>query len=131
MAALRKLPEKIDDLYSEPAILMAKEPTLLPCDLGFSVADGEDVRLLFSDGDLVLTFTDWREQQIEHRFPEALAFRWSYAPSHPTPRDDSTYVLEASEWLQGSADAEGVPSLGFRHYILCFNAEKVLEVVSR
>ena len=100
--------------------------------LGFSVADGEAVEVSFANGDLILRFTDWREQSVEHRFVEALAFRWSARPTVETPRDDETYEVLASSWLLDEVRSDGY-STGdeFIHYVLCFNASKVLEVISR
>lgn len=105
---------------------------LVPAKLGFSVADGESVELRFENGDLVLRFVDWREQSVEHRFVDALAFRWSARPSVAAPRDDETYELQESPWLlEEVRAADAGEASDFSHYVLCFNAEKVLEVVSR
>ncbi len=105
---------------------------VVPVQLGFSVADGESVGLSFSGGDLVLRFTDWREQRVEHRFVEALAFRWSARPSVETPRDDSTYEVTNSAWLRDEVHLDGYSTPEeFIHLVLCFNAEKVLEVIAR
>lgn len=105
---------------------------LVSAELGFQVADGEDVSLSFDAGDLVLRFKDWREQDIQHRFVEALAFRWASRPTLPTPRDDSTYEVRDSTWLREEMRHEGdTPSSDFAHRVLCFNASKVLEVISR
>lgn len=105
---------------------------LTPVDLGFSVADGEKVEVSFAGRDLVLRFVDWREQRVEHRFVETLAFRWSARPSVVTPRDDATYSVSGSTWLCDEVRLDGysVPD-EFSHYVLCFNAAKVLEVISR
>jgi hypothetical protein len=104
---------------------------VIPTNLGFSVADGEGVALSFTGGDLLLRFVDWRETPIEHRFEEALAFRWSSRPTIETPRDDETYEALESTWLQDEVRLEGYKPEEFVHYVLCFNAEKVLEVISR
>ncbi|MCC6521952.1 MAG: hypothetical protein IT373_04770 [Polyangiaceae bacterium] len=105
---------------------------LVPAQLGFSVADGESVALSFADGDLILRFIDWHEQEVEQRFTEVLAFRWSARPTIETPRDDVTYEVLNSLWLLDEVKAEGYPESGaFVHYVLCFNASKVLEVISR
>jgi hypothetical protein len=101
-------------------------------DLGFSVADGEAVTLSFEAGDLILRFKDWREQNIEHRFVEALAFRWAARPTVAAPRDDSTYEVRGSVWLLDELESEGYSgSEEFVHRVLRFNAAKVLEVISR
>jgi hypothetical protein len=103
-----------------------------PAELGFSVADGEGVEVSFSEGDLVLRFVDWRETKVEHRFVETLAFRWASQPTVETPRDDSTYEVRESSWLLDEVRLEGhLTPEDFVHHVLCFNAEKVLEVISR
>lgn len=104
---------------------------LVPAKLGFSVADGELVELRFENGDLVLRFVDWGEQNVEHRFVDALAFRWSARPSVPAPRDEETYEVEASPWLLDEVRKAGAEVREFAHHVLCFNADKVLEVISR
>jgi hypothetical protein len=104
---------------------------VIPANLGFSVADGEDVDVSFTGGDLLLRFMDWRETPIEHRFEEALAFRWSARPPMETPRDDETYEAVESPWLLDEVRLEGHTPEEFAHCVLCFNAAKVLEVISR
>src|SRR3954470_16302827 len=100
--------------------------------LGFPVGDGEGIELQFAGGDLLLRFTDWREQPVEHRFVEALAFRWSARSTVETPRDDATYQVLDSAWLADEVGLEGYSTAtDFAHYVLCFNAAKVLEVVCR
>lgn len=105
---------------------------VIPVELGFSVADGEQVDLSFSRAELVVRFIDWRENQVEHRFGETLAFRWSARPTIPMPREDSTFEVLESSWLADEVRLEGYAELEeFAHYVLCFNAEKILEVISR
>ena len=105
---------------------------VVPVELPFSVSDGEEVRLFFSDEDLILRFVDWRENRVECTFRETLAFRWSARPTAETPRDDSTYEVLESPWLLDEARLDGYSDPdGFAHYVLCFNASKVLEVLSR
>jgi hypothetical protein len=103
-----------------------------PADLDFAVADGERIEIAFADRDLVLRFVDWREEQVERRFPDTLAFRWSKRPTIETPRDDTAYEVLESLWLLDEIQNETPPSPGdFVHYVLCFNAAKVLELISR
>jgi hypothetical protein len=105
---------------------------IVPANLGFSVADGEHVEVTFANGDLLLRFVDWREQPVEARFTDALAFRWASRPSFETPRDDSTYEFLGSTWLDAEVRFEGLSYPGnFAHYVLCFNASKVLEIIAR
>src|SRR5215217_2512021 len=99
---------------------------VVPVHLGFSVADGEQVDVSFANGELVLRFVDWREQVVEARFPETLAFRWASRPSWETPRDDSTYEIVDSDWLSDEVRLENAARPeDFAHYVLCFNAAKV------
>ena len=102
-----------------------------PAQLGFTVADGESVDVSFIDGDLILRFKDWHEQIVEHRFIEALAFRWSARSTVSTPRNDESYQVSDSTWLRDECQLEGYSADRFAHHVLCFNAEKVLEVISR
>jgi hypothetical protein len=105
---------------------------VVPANLPFSVADAEGVHLSYAEGDLVLRFVDWQENPIEHRFVGALAFRWAARPSADTPRDDSTFEVLDSSWLLDEVRLEGFSNPeAFVHYVLCFNAAKVLEVISR
>jgi hypothetical protein len=88
--------------------------------------------LSFSKDDLVLSFVDWQEEKVEHVFSEVLAFRWSARSTTETPRDDSAFEVIESPWLLDEVRLEGHPKPeDFVHYILCFNASKVLEVISR
>lgn len=105
---------------------------LAPANLDFAIADGERIEIAFADGHLVLRFVDWREEQVERRFPDALAFRWSTRPTIETPRDDTAYEVLESSWLLDELQSETPPNPGdFVHYALCFNTAKVLEVISR
>jgi hypothetical protein len=104
---------------------------VVPTNLGFSVADGEGVDLSLIEGDLLLRFTDWRERPVEHCFREVLAFRWSARSTVETPRDDETYEVLESPWLLEEVRCEGFQPEEFVHDVLCFNAAKVLEVISR
>ena len=99
--------------------------------LGFSVADGESVDVSLTDGDLILRFKDWHGQLVEHRFIEALAFRWAVRSTVTAPRNDESYEVLNSAWLPDECQLEGYSSDQFVHHVLCFNAEKVLEVISR
>src|SRR4051812_14670450 len=64
---------------------------------------------------------DWREQAVEIRFLEALAFRWASRPSVDTATDDSTYEVVDSVWLLDEIRLESPANPeDFAHYVLCF-----------
>ena len=109
----------------------SKKTAVAVVDLGFSVADADVQELAYNGVDLVIRLRDWRERAVEYHFVDTLAFRWSGTPSLPTPRDDECYVALDSEWLRTETRADGVAASNFAHYLLCFNAAKVLEVVGR
>ena len=99
---------------------------------GFSVADADVPDVHFAEGNLIITFKDWRERSVEHRFLDVLAFRWATTPSYATPREDSTFELRDSDWLQTELHRDrGLATSDFAHYILCFNASSTLEVICR
>lgn len=105
---------------------------VIPAEFPFSVADGEQICLSFAHDDLVLRFVDWHENQVEHRFAEVLAFRWSARTTVETPRDDSVFEVIESPWLLDEVRLEGhATPEDFVHHVLCFNASKVLEVISQ
>jgi hypothetical protein len=101
-------------------------------DLGVSTADGEDVQLQFTRGDLSLRFLDWQEQPRELVFHDVIAFRWQeFDESALNIRDDTTYEVIDSEWLQRQAQLQAVDVDQYAHYILCFNACRNLDVLAR
>ncbi len=99
-------------------------------DLGVSTADGEDVQLQFTRGDLSLRFLDWQEQPRELVFHDVLAFRWQEFDESGL-NDDTTYEVVDSEWLQRQAQLQAVAVDQYAHYILCFNACGNLDVLAR
>jgi hypothetical protein len=98
--------------------------------LGVSTADAEQVVLRFEDGDLHVSFVDWKEQPRILTFREVLAHRWQELDD-PVPRDDTTFEALESPWLAKQAQLHGVSADGYAHYILCFNASGVLDVLAR
>jgi len=101
--------------------------------LGFSTADAEDVQLQFDGSDVTLEFRDWSDQDVKVVFREVLGFRWSQWQDEVAPRDDESYEVLGSEWLQREFDigGTGVVRQDFAHYRLCFSACGVLDVLSR
>ena len=104
----------------------------VPAQLPFTVADGEQIQIAFAEGDLVLRFLDIGERPVEYRFRDALAFRWSARSTIETPRDDMALEVAESAWLADEVCLDGYSKPEeFVHRVLCFNAAKVLEVISR
>lgn len=48
-------------------------------DLGFSVADGERIKLSYADQTLRVSFLDWQEKLVSFICHDAIAFRWQEA----------------------------------------------------
>jgi hypothetical protein len=97
---------------------------------GFSTADAARPILEYRDGVLVLRFVDWRDRPIVVRFPETVAFRWQDDDACPAgARDDEAYEVIQSPWL---AELREIGSIGSKHhhFMLCFNAHGVLNVVA-
>jgi hypothetical protein len=107
-------------------------PHAVPVDLGFHVADGEDVKIHFEKQLLVLTFTDWREETVSLDCHDAVAFRWQEAEYllDPTERDDSVYEIADSPWLVLHRDQKCLrEGESFHHYKMNFNSAGILEVL--
>ncbi len=104
--------------------------TFVQVDIGVHTADAEDVAVQFSSGDIVLTFVDWREQPQRTVFNDVLAFRWQEFDEEGI-RNDVVYEVEQSSWLARQAQLQGVPSAGYVHYKLCFNACGALDVLCK
>ena len=100
--------------------------TYEPCNLGFSTADGEDVRLSFSRGDLRLEFRDWQEKAIAVRFEEAIRFSWT-DDLDDAIGTDICYLVHDSPWTVTEPKEYG--DTVFCHYKLCFNQCGTLDVV--
>lgn len=99
---------------------------------GFSTADAEQVRLQFDGGGLTLDFVDWRERPVRVVFREAIGFRWNAEVKwEEGARDDVTYVVHESDWLQSQARLGGGDPAAFQHLRLCFNACGVLDVLCK
>jgi hypothetical protein len=99
--------------------------------LGISTADAGEVVIGFEDGCLRVSFVDWREQPQSITFPDTLAFQWrGEAEDSSIPRDDTTFELVESPLLCSQAAAHAVPAPEYAHYVLCFNAVGVLDIVA-
>jgi hypothetical protein len=99
----------------------------------FSTADAGPPALSFERGQLRVSFSDWREQPIILLFRDVAAFAWEGGDAGLCNghRDDSSYVVVGSSWLQRHLDAGTITaSEGHRHYKLCFNVVGVLQVIA-
>ena len=104
--------------------------TFVPLAAGFSTADAERPEVVYRDGELTVRFNDWREQPVVLRFADTVAFRWqdeAALPGHV--RGDGSYEVADSAWIAELRPLDALPREP-RHYMLCFNAAGVLEVVS-
>lgn len=99
-------------------------------DIGVCTADAEQVVLRLDRGDLHLSFVDWKEHPRALIFRDVLAHRWQEL-DEPVPRDDTTFEALESPWLARQAKLQGVDPNGYAHYVLCFNACGVLDVLAR
>ncbi len=99
----------------------------------FSTADTGLPVLTYEQGQLRVSFLDWREQEVVLTFHGVAAFSWddgeaSWSAAH---RDDASYTVTGSNWLQRHLDVGTITaSEGHRHFKLCFNAAGVLHVIS-
>ncbi|NOU48985.1 hypothetical protein HG263_00275 [Pseudoalteromonas sp. JBTF-M23] len=101
-------------------------------DLGFSVADGEDIKFRFDGSDLVLEFSDWREQHISIKCENTLGFKFQNAEYEisDTERFDSCHIVHDSEWVKEHLrQGEAWDDENWYHYKLNFNAAGVVEVL--
>ena len=107
---------------------MAESFVLLPAEV--STADAERLCIEYRRGDVLVRFNDWRERPIVLQFPDAAAFRWQDEAALPSGvRDDSSYEVMDSAWVTELSALNSLPPEP-HHYLLCFNAAGVLEVVS-
>jgi hypothetical protein len=98
--------------------------------LGVTTADAEKVATRFESGDLHVSFMDWQEQPRSITFRDVLAYRWQELDD-AVPRDDTTFEALESPWLARQAKLQAVQAHEYAHYVLCFNACGVLDVLAR
>ena len=97
--------------------------------LGFDIADGEQIELIYADSELTLRFVDWHDKPIVAVFRDTVAFKWQRAEHvADDERFDSSHIIHNSDWLaehlrQREATEE------HQHLKLNFNAAGVLEVL--
>jgi hypothetical protein len=96
----------------------------------FSTADAERPEMVTLNGELLVSFQDWRERRVVLKFPEAVLYRWEDDVTSPAGvRDDSSYEVIDSELIAELKTASTLPAEP-HHYLLCFNAAGMLNVVS-
>src|SRR6185295_1346464 len=90
-------------------------------DLGFTVADGERIRVSYENQTLSVSFVDWQEKAVLFICRDAIAFRWQEAEYVLSKREryDSSHEIIGSAWLrqheEQSMTWEGTT---FHHYKL-------------
>ncbi|WP_415889829.1 hypothetical protein ACMXYV_00485 [Neptuniibacter sp. SY11_33] len=98
---------------------------------GFSTADAEYPVIRQEDGDLTLCFKDWQENSVEVFFGDVIAFKWQMVESFlANERDDCSYEIEGSEWLDLHRKQGEVESEEYKHYKFNFNAIGQFEVLA-
>lgn len=99
---------------------------------GFSTADAEYPEIHQEEGDVVLRFKDWRENEVEVFFADPIAFKWQMAESfHDGERDDSSYEIVESDWLDLHI-RQGVVSGSeeYKHFKFNFNGCGQFEILA-
>lgn len=102
---------------------------IIPVNLGIAIADAENVAIRFAEGDLTLTFVDWQERPCELIFSEVLAFRWQEFDEEDL-RDDTTYEVRDSPWLNRQALLQAEDVSKHAHYKLSFNTCGSLDILA-
>lgn len=101
-------------------------------DLGFHIADGENVRYSFDGDKLIFKFIDWKEQTITVACENVIGFKYQQATYEylPDERFDSVHIIHHSEWLQQHINqGETWEGKKWQHYKLNFNAAGVMEIL--
>jgi hypothetical protein len=101
-------------------------------DLGFSVADGERIRVSYENQTLSVSFVDWQEKPVSLMCRDTIAFRWQEAEYSLSDQEryDSTHEIIGSTWLRQHQE-QGMTWEGtaFHHYKFNFNAVGILEMI--
>jgi len=104
--------------------------SFVPLTAGFSTADADCPEIAYTRGELLVKFKNWREELVTLRFPDSVAFRWEAEAALPEGvRDDSPYEVIDSAWIAELRSFNALPNEP-HHYLLCFNAQGNLNVVS-
>jgi len=101
-------------------------------ELGFSVADAEDITFSFDGSDLVLEFNDWQENHISVKCENTLGFKFQNAEYEisDSERYDSSHIVHDSAWVKEHIkQGEAWKNEDWFHYKLNFNAAGIVEVL--
>jgi hypothetical protein len=101
-------------------------------DLGFSVADGDRIKVAYENQALRVSFVDWQEKPVSFSCHDTIAFRWQEAEYtlSQNERYDSSHEIINSVWLRQHEDQNMTwGGLTFHHYKLNFNAAGILEMI--
>lgn len=101
-------------------------------DLGFSVADAEDITFKFDGADLVLEFSDWQGNHIMIKCENTLGFKFQNAEYElsESERFDSCHIVKDSDWVKEHLrQGEAWKGENWLHFKLNFNAAGIVEVL--
>ena len=101
-------------------------------DLGFVIADGEEVKYSYTGESLTFEFVNWQEQSITVKCSDVVGFKYQWAVSEllPDERFDSTHLIHNSKWLAEQLKQDNtIDGNECQHYRLNFNAAGVMEVL--
>ena len=106
--------------------------TIEVIDLGFSVADAEDIAFKFDGSDLLVEFTDWQETRITIKCENTLGIKFQNAEYELSEleRFDSCHIVHDSDWVREHLkQGEAWSGENWCHYKLNFNAVGVMEIL--
>lgn len=101
-------------------------------DLGFSVADAEDIAFKYDGANLVLEFKDWQEKHVTIKCENTLGFKFQNAEYElsGSERFDSCHIVHGSEWVKEHLkQCEAWEGENWLHYKFNFNGAGVVEVL--
>ncbi len=101
-------------------------------DLGFYIADGENISYSHNGDKLIFKYTDWNGQNITIAFENVIGFKCQRATFEHLPGEafDSVHIIHNSKWLQQHIDqGETWSGKTWHHYKLNFNAAGAMEVL--
>lgn len=100
--------------------------------LGFSVADANNISFRYDEGNLVLSFIDWTENKVSVKFLNTIGFRYQDAEyfNSENERFDSCHKVKNSKWLDLHKKQNMTwENEDWAHYKLNFNAGGIIEII--